>query len=240
MFGIEKSSDASLESSSRSETKMKKILPYLILPLWLIIYELATLIVMHTHTFASVLFNPYNLQNSFISMFWYDGYVNVLGLVVFIFILSCSFLYLPKDQRYIRAFSVVFIVFAIGYLANFKSTSYSYGQSGIVFALTGMTISLIVSDSIYAIIKQKQYEVLMMNIGPMLILTSAPILQFNVVFNVSSQIDYVVHEYAFLYGIIAGFILSIIQEVMTVHAREEYNFDNAMASRRTVNMEGEK
>ena len=94
---------------------LKGILPYLILPLGISIYEIATLVVMSTHSLDSITLSVYQPQNAFISMFWYDGFGNILIFILLIILAEFTLLYLPTEQKYFRAMSILILSFIVGY-----------------------------------------------------------------------------------------------------------------------------
>ena len=207
---------------------LKGILPYLILPLGISIYEVATLVVMSTHSLDSITLSVYQPQNAFISMFWYDGNNNLIGFL-FLFVFSdFTLLYLPLEQKYIRAFSILILSFLIGYYANVEwlntvNFNYSFGQSGVVFALFGITVGIIVFDSVVLLI-HRNYLLSFSFIFTSLVFLIVIFTDFDGFFNISPGITYIVHEYAFEYGLIAGSLLSIFQEFIAVITRRSYGY----------------
>ena len=207
---------------------LKGILPYLILPLGISIYEIATLVVMSTHSLDSITLSVYQPQNAFISMFWYDGFGNILMLIFLIGLSEFSLIYLPTEQKYFRAISILILSFIVGYLANLKwlSSGFTYstsGQSGIVYAMFGVIISVLLFDSIFLLLK-RNYLLVFGNIMIVILFVMVGLSNFSTFFSISSFTNYFVHEYAFIYGIIAGAILSVTEGFMMFAVRENYGY----------------
>lgn len=196
---------------------LKGILPYLILPLGISIYEVATLVVMSTHSLDSITLSVYQPQNAFISMFWYDGFGNILIFILLIILAEFTLLYLPTEQKYFRAMSILILSFIVGYLANLKWLSsgfnyYTFGQSGVVYAMFGVIVSALLFDSIFLILK-KNYLLSFGNIVALSFIIFG-LSNYAAFFSESIFSNYFVHEYAFFYGVIAGVFLSGTERVI--------------------------
>jgi hypothetical protein len=205
---------------------LKGILPYLILPLGISIYEIATLVVMSTHSLDSITLSVYQPQNAFISMFWYDGFENVLMLISLVVLSELSLIYLPAKQKYFRAILILILSFIVGYLANLKwlSSDFTYstlGQSGVVYAMFGVITFVLLFDSIY-LFSKRNYRLMFRNMLVVTLFVMVGLSNFSTFFSVSSFTNYFVHEHAFIYGIIAGAILSVTEGFVMFVVRENY------------------
>ena len=206
--------------------RYSSVLPYLILPFGLIGYEVATFIVMNTLPFYDVQLSVFNPQNAFISMFWYDGFENVLMLISLVVLSELSLIYLPAKQKYFRAILILILSFIVGYLANLKwlSSDFTYstlGQSGVVYAMFGVITFVLLFDSIY-LFSKRNYRLMFRNMLVVTLFVMVGLSNFSTFFSVSSFTNYFVHEHAFIYGIIAGAILSVTEGFVMFVVRENY------------------
>ena len=204
--------------------KIKKFLLYFFLPISFGIFELISLFVMSTHTLNSVLLSLNHPQNILINSFWLDGYNNIYVALSIILLFFITSIYVPKTQVYVRGLIVVPMAILVSVIVDLQwlSHGFSYatcGQSGIIFAMFSIVFSFIISDIIFAFINL-QYDIMHLNLFLSAFITILIFFNFKGFFNISPNVNYFVHEYSFVYGLVAGFMVSAIQGIALIHEQK--------------------
>ena len=202
--------------------RYSSVLPYLILPFGVAGYEAITFIVMNTMPFYSIQLSILNPQNAFISLFWFDGYSNVISLFALVVEFDMVIFTIPSQVgKYFVAFFALISSFYIAYYVNTlwlrQQTyyNYTYGQSGVVYALWGLFVGVLVILVIYFVIKHEFIYASFFIMIPFMFLYLLSE-DYSLFFNVSTNVNYFVHEHAFGYGIIAGIFISVFSLFVSV------------------------
>lgn len=196
---------------------------------------MASFITMHTHSLNSVIFSTSTPQNILINQLWFDGYGNVYAILEFpVIIVVLLLLYLPLKQKYIRGLAIFPLSIFVSIVAEWfwltKNFSYgTIGQSGIVYALFGVIISIGFVDIIFMYMK-KQYDIMIIDIIVALGMMLIAIFNFEGFFFVSPDVNYFVHECSFLFGLIAGSAFAIAEGILTLKDKQIYESMNAFHS----------
>ena len=204
--------------------KIKKFLPYFFLPISFGIFELISLWVMSTHTLNSVLLSPNHPQNILINSFWLDGYNNIYAALSIILLFLMTSIYVPKTQVYVRGLIVVPMAILVSVIVDMQWLSYgfsyaTYGQSSIIYGMSSIVLSFVIGNIVFAFIN-RQLDILLLNLFLSTLMIILIFFNFKSFFNISSNINYFAHEYSFVYGLVAGFVVSAIQGIALIHKRK--------------------
>ncbi len=194
-----------------------KYLPYFLIPISIVLYEVTTVVVMLIYPLSSIVVSSTDPQNSFIAMFWYDGIGNILSFLASSLLIVPMLMYLGIQQKYVRVLFVIigsFIVsyYAIFYWATTLANSYEsgFGQSGVAYAMFGLVLGMYFSDFILLLAKRRFYNiivVLMVIIPLVLLVYVLP----TITFSEAPNVLFVIHRMSFEYGVISGFLFSIVE-----------------------------
>ena len=209
-------------TQARESVKVRNIFPYFVLPLGFLCYEILTIMVMSSYSRHSIGVSLLNPQNAFISLFWFDGYSNVISLIAFVVGFDMVIFTIPSQVgKYFVAFFALISSFYIAYYVNTlwlrQQTyyNYTYGQSGVVYALWGLFVGVLVILVIYFVIKHEFIYASFFIMIPFMFLYLLSE-DYSLFFNVSTNVNYFVHEHAFGYGIIAGIFISVFSLFVSV------------------------
>ena len=194
-----------------------RYLPYVLIPISLVVYEIATFFVMLVYPFNSILVSRYEPQNAFIAMFWYDGIGNIMFFIGVSLLIIPMLLYLSLQQKYLRVLFFIFASFILSYYAIFYwatnlATPYQsgYGQSGVAYAMFGLIIGMYISDAFLLLLRRRLYDIIV----PIIVLIPLVLLMYVLPVMFYSEtlgVLYIIHRIAFEYGIISGIVFSVFE-----------------------------
>lgn len=197
--------------------KVYRYLPYFLIPIFLTVYEMTTLIVMNVYSLNSIVVSQEEPQNAFIAMFWYDGFGNIMFVIGVSLLIIPMLLYLSLQQKYLRVLFFIFASFILSYYAIFYwatnlATPYQsgYGQSGVVYAMFGLIIGMYISDAFLLFLRKRLYDIIV----PIIVLIPLILLMYVlpvIFYSETLGVLYIIHRIAFEYGIIAGIVFSAFE-----------------------------
>lgn len=201
-----------------------RIAPYIILPVTIaIFYILVFLVTAHYSNALAVSYNP------ILSSFYFDGYSDLTGFIVLSGAATIELFLLPLEQKYI----MIFFLIIAGFLINFHAMNWyilnhgaTYGQSGVLMAMWGLLLGIVIIDTIFSFMHKKFGEtsinLLLIVAFLSILMPSSDMFIQHVTPTTTILVNTTVHTMTFLLGTTVGILFTIIDRLFMFVAGRPY------------------
>jgi hypothetical protein len=201
--------------------RVKEKIPYFILPIGILFYEIVAIFVMHFVSYNTMIIHPTTIRQVIVRLVWFDGWTNIIAFIGLSFIFIFELPYLSLKQRYLRAIAVTLGMFILGFYADNIVPQYGYGQSGFDYVLTGIIMSIALFDLFTTFVKKDYLHVEILS-AIIIILYGELIFFPSLFYTILPDVNFSVHVMSFKFGLILGVLLSAPYTFLTIKGKIPY------------------